>query len=134
MEDASKHAQTALAVLRIVTALLLIEHGAMKLAGFPAFGVGGAGDEANLSTLMLIFSLREVFGGLAVLTGLLTRPVAFLLSGQMGLGYWTTNFSGKSAFPVPNGGDGTLLFCFIFLYLASTGPGAWSFDAKMKRI
>ncbi|WFU13070.1 DoxX family protein (plasmid) [Rhizobium sp. CB3090] len=134
MEVVSKRARTALAVLRIVTALLLIEHGALKLVGVPAFGMGGAGDGGNLSTLMLIFGLREVFGGLAVLTGLLTRPVAFLLSAQMALGYWTSHFSGKGVFPMLVDGDDTILFCFIFLYLAFTGPGAWSVDAWMKRI
>ncbi|MGY5810050.1 hypothetical protein ACXHXG_20340 [Rhizobium sp. LEGMi198b] len=88
MKEISKHAQTGLAVHRIVTALLLIEYSAPKLGGFPAPGVSGAGSEGDLTTLMLIF----------VLIGVLTRPVAFLLSGQMAPASWYYPFHRQERF------------------------------------
>ncbi|WFU06821.1 DoxX family protein (plasmid) [Rhizobium sp. CB3171] len=134
MKDVSKHAQTALAVLRIVTALLFIEHGTMKLFSFPSDGVAGTEGLVGLSPFMLTAGLLEVIGGLAVLVGVLTRPVAILLSGQMAVAYWMIHLPGNSIFPVLNGGDAAILFCFVFLYLALAGPGAWSLDAKIKLI
>ncbi len=133
LRDLSKYAPVALAVLRIVTALLFIEHGTMKLFGFPSAGGDGGGGGSGLSTLMLIAGLLEVFGGLAILAGFLTRPVAFILSGQMAVAYWMAHFPGNSFFPVLNGGDAAILFCFVFLYLVFAGPGAWSVDGKMQR-
>ncbi len=127
MDALSKYSPYALGLLRIVTALLFIEHGTMKLFGFPSGGPGGGG---GLSALSLIAGLLEVFGGVAVLVGFFTRPVAFLLSGQMAVAYWMIHFPGNSFFPVLNGGDAAILFCFIFLYIVFAGPGAWSLDAK----
>ncbi|AYG70766.1 DoxX family protein (plasmid) [Rhizobium sp. CCGE531] len=134
LKDVSKYAQTALAVLRIVTALLFIEHGTMKLFSFPSGGLVGTGGLGGLSPFMLTAGLLEVIGGLAILVGVLTRPVAFLLSGQMAVAYWIIHLPGHSIFPVLNGGDAAILFCFVFLYLVLAGPGAWSLDAKFKRI
>jgi putative oxidoreductase len=112
--------------MRIVTALLFIEHGTMKLFGFPSSGEPGGG----LSALPLIAGILEVFGGAAILVGFFTRPIAFLLSGQMAVAYWMVHFPGNSFFPALNGGDAAILFCFIFLYMVFAGPGAWSMDAK----
>lgn len=131
MNGLSKYAPYALGLLRIVTALLFIEHGTMKLFGFPAGAQGGGG---GLSALSLAAGILEVFGGAAVLVGFFTRPVAFLLSGQMAVAYWMVHFPGNSFFPVLNGGDAAILFCFIFLYLVFAGPGAWSMDARRPRI
>ncbi len=113
-----------LSVLRIVVALLFIEHGAQKLFGFPAPPASGL--PAPLS-LLWDGAVLEFAGGLLVLVGLFTRPVAFLLSGEMAFAYWMFH-APRSPFPVLNGGDAAILFCFVFLYLAAAGGGAWSLD------
>lgn len=120
----SRYQPYALAALRIVAALLFIEHGTQKLFGFPASQMQG-----SLSTLMLVAALLEVVGGILVLIGLFTRPVAFVLSGQMAVAYFMAH-APASVFPVLNGGDAAILFCFIFLYLVFAGPGAFSADER----
>ncbi|MDP9836695.1 putative oxidoreductase [Neorhizobium huautlense] len=114
----------ALAVLRIMAALLFIEHGTMKLFGFPA----AMGDGA-LPPLMLIAALLEIIGGALLVIGLLTRPVAFILAGQMAVAYFMAHAS-KGFWPALNGGEPAILFCFIFLYLVCAGPGAWAVDKR----
>lgn len=117
-------------MLRIVTPLLFIEHGTAKLFGFPAMpGAGAAG--GSLPPLILIAALLEVFGGLAILVGFFTRPVAFILSGMMAVAYWMAHVPKGGFFPLTNGGDAAVLFCFIFLYLVFAGAGAWSIDGRM---
>ena len=128
MQSLSKYAPYALAVLRIVTALLFIEHGTAKLFGFPA--MPGSGHAGGLSPLMLIGALLEVFGDLAILVGFFTRPVAFILSGEMAVAYWAMHVPMGGFFPLSNGGDAAILYCFIFLYLVFAGPGAWSVDGR----
>jgi putative oxidoreductase len=123
----NRYAPQALAVLRIVTALLFIAHGTQKLFGFPASGMPMG--EGGLPPLMLIAGILEVVGGLAILVGFLTRPVAFILAGEMAVAYWIVHVPMGGFFPVSNGGDGAVLFCFVFLYLVFAGPGAWSVDA-----
>jgi putative oxidoreductase len=118
----------ALAALRVVTALLFIEHGTQKLFDFPASGhAGGA-----LGGLFLIAALLESIGGLLVLVGLFTRPVAFLLSGEMAIAYFMAHFP-KSLFPIQNGGEAAVLFCFVFLYLVFAGAGAFALDNRKSR-
>lgn len=129
----SRHAPSALALLRIVTALLFIEHGTRKLFGFPASQAADHGAAGGLSLIMLVAGLLEVFGGLAVLAGLFTRPVAFILAGQMAVAYWWMHVPMGGIFPINNGGDAAILFCFVFLYLVFAGPGAWSVDVLQKR-
>jgi len=125
----SKYAPHALAVLRIVTALLFIEHGTAKLFGFPAMaGPGSAG--GSLPPILLLAAILEVFGGLAILVGFFTRPIAFILSGLMAVAYWMAHVPKGGFFPLTNGGDAAVLFCFIFLYLVFAGPGAWSIDGR----
>lgn len=114
----------ALAVLRIIAALLFIEHGTMKLFGFPA-----AMGEGALPPLMLIAALLEVVGGALLVIGLFTRPVAFILAGQMAVAYFMAHAS-KGFWPALNGGEPAILFCFIFLYLVCAGPGAWAVDKR----
>ncbi|MEB2843376.1 DoxX family protein [Endobacterium cereale] len=114
----------ALAVLRIIAALLFIEHGTMKLFGFPA-----AMGEGALPPLMLIAALLEVVGGALLVIGLFTRPVAFILAGQMAVAYFMAHAS-KGFWPALNGGEPAILFCFIFLYLVCAGPGAWALDKR----
>lgn len=121
-ERLSQYAPQALAVLRIVTALLFIEHGTQKLFDFPP-----AQMEMTLDPLMLTAGILETFGGLLILVGFFTRPVAFILSGMMAVGYWMVH-APMGFFPVNNFGEGAILFCFIYLYLVFAGPGAWSVD------
>lgn len=113
-----------LSLLRIMTALLFIAHGTQKLFGFPA-----AEFSPTFLSLPWIAGILEVFGGLALLVGIFTRPVAFVLSGLMASAYFMAH-APQSFFPVLNGGDAAILFCFVFLYLFFAGPGPWSLDAR----
>jgi putative oxidoreductase len=113
-----------LAVLRIVSALLFLEHGLVKVFGLPADAEPGP--QALLS-LFGIAGLLETVGGVLLLIGLFTRPVSFLMSGEMAVGYFFVH-APLSFFPAINGGDAAILFCFIFLYLFPAGPGTWSLD------
>jgi putative oxidoreductase len=118
----------ALAVLRIVTALLFMEHGTQKLFGFPAPPEGGA---PPLLSLFGIGAILEFVGSLLILVGLFTRPVAFVLAGEMAVAYWMFH-APRSLYPVLNGGDASILFCFVFLLLVFTGPGALSVDGARR--
>jgi putative oxidoreductase len=113
-----------LATLRIVAALLFMEHGTQKLFGFPAPSESG---QPPLMSLFGLGAVLELGGGLLILVGLFTRPVAFVLSGEMAVAYWMFH-APQSVYPVLNGGDAAVLFCFVFLLLVFTGPGAWSID------
>lgn len=117
-----------LALLRVVTALLFIEHGTMKLFAFPA-AMPGAPDP--LPALLLIGAWMEIVGGLLLILGLFTRPVALLLSGEMAVAYWMFH-APAGMYPILNGGESAILFCFVFLTLFFTGPGAWSLDERMR--
>lgn len=115
----------ALAILRIVAALLFFEHGAMKILGFPI----GPDKQTSVPLFSLFWyaGMLELIGGPLLLAGLFTRPVAFLLSGQMAFAYFLTHAK-HGFFPAANEGDAAILFCFIFLFLSIAGPGAWSID------
>ena len=111
-----------LALLRIVTGLLFLEHGASKLFNFPVPG------PADLPYGLLLFTgLMETVGGALITTGFLTRPVAFVLSGYMAAAYFIAHLP-RGFFPVVNQGEGAILFCFVFLYLAVAGAGALAID------
>jgi len=132
IEALGKYQPQALAVLRIVTALCFMAHGTQKLFGFPASPMGSQ----ELFSLMGVAGILEVFGGLAILVGLFTRPVAFILAGQMAYAFWFMHvpmMGQGNIIPAANGGDGAVLFCFIFLYLVFAGPGAWSLDGMRSR-
>ena len=122
---------TLLSVLRIVAALLFMQHGAQKLFGWFG-GVGPEGGTVQIMSLMGLAGVLEFFGGLLVLLGLFTRPVAFLLAGQMAVAYFMAHFP-RSPFPIENNGEHTVLFCFIFLYLSAAGAGPLSLDAMRDR-
>lgn len=115
----SNYSPWLLGLLRITSALLFIEHGTQKLLSFPAGEMAGM----PLFSLLGFAGALEVVGGAFVLLGLWTRPVAFILSGQMAVAYWMFH-APSNFFPVNNGGDAAVLFTFIFLYLAFAGPGA----------
>lgn len=118
-ERLSGFAPYALGVLRIVTSLIFIAHGSQKLFNFPVGQMG----PVPLMSLFGIGGLIELVGGLLVLLGLFTRPVAFILSGQMAVAYWMFH-APANFFPTNNGGDASILYCFVFLYLVFAGPGA----------
>lgn len=113
-----------LSVLRIVSALIFMAHGTAKHLNFPA------SDFANVGTFSLggIAGLFELVGGALLAIGLFSRPVAFLLSGVMAAAYFIAH-APQSFFPVLNGGDAAILYCFVFLYIFFAGPGPWSVDA-----
>lgn len=114
-----------LSLLRIVSALLFMEHGLMKLFHFP---VPQPGVTDPLSTILTVAAILEIVGGFLLVIGLFTRPVAFILSGQMAVAYFSAHLP-TSFWPGANGGSEAILYCFIFLYLAFAGGGAWSVDA-----
>ena len=118
----------ALAALRIMTALLFIAHGLQKLFGFPA----PMPMEINLFSLMGLAGILETFGGALILIGVFTRPVAFVLSGFMAAAYFMAH-APQGFYPVLNGGDAAILFCFVFLFLVFAGPGALSLDEMRYR-
>jgi putative oxidoreductase len=119
----------ALSVLRIIMGLMIIQHGMAKIIGFPV--VASFADLKPLS-LIGIAGLIELTGGALLILGLLTRPVAFIISGEMAFAYFIAH-APKSFFPLMNGGTLAIMFCFTCLLLATTGPGPWSVDAAMKR-
>ena len=115
--------------LRVMTGLLFLEHGLTKLAHFPATEYFPAGQP--LPTLMLIAGILELVGGVLFTIGAFTRVTAFVLAGMMAAAYFMAHMP-SSFFPVQNGGDAAVLFCFIFLYFAATGAGPISVDAGRK--
>jgi putative oxidoreductase len=117
-------------LLRVVTGLLFFQAGGLILFGW--FGGMPGGQSAPLMTQVGIGGVLEFFGGLAIMLGLLTRPVAFILSGEMAVAYWQFH-APNGAWPVENQGVPAVLFCFIFLYLAAKGGGDWSLDALLRR-
>jgi len=112
-----------LGILRIVAAVLFVEHGTSKLFGFPPFPMG----EVQLFSLLGLAGILEFVGGALLLIGFFTRPAAFILAGEMAIGYFMAH-APRDIFPANNGGDAAILFCFLFLYLSAAGPGAWSVD------
>jgi putative oxidoreductase len=120
----SAYAPQALAVLRIVAAILFILHGTQKVIGFPA-----AEFSPPLMSLFGLAGIIEIVAGLMILVGFFTRPAAFIAAGEMAVAYWMAH-APSNLFPANNGGDAAILFCFVFLYLVFSGPGAWSVNKK----
>ena len=118
-------------VLRIVTAAAFMQHGVQKLFGWLG-GVDGQGGTVELMSQFGLAGVLETFGGLLVLLGLFTRPVAFVLAGEMAFAYFMAHFP-RGFWPVQNGGEPVVLFCFVFLYLSAAGAGPWSLDALRAR-
>jgi len=121
-------APRALSVLRIVAGLLFLEHGLQKLTGFPPGGMG----VVTAMTLPWVAGIIEIVCGVLLTVGLLTRIAAFIASGEMAFAYWMAH-APADPFPVNNGGDSAILFCFAFLYLVFAGAGPWSVDAARNR-
>jgi putative oxidoreductase len=116
-------APRVLSILRIVAALIFMEHGTQKLLGFPPLDRPAP----EVMSLSWVAGVLELFGGALLALGLFTRPVAFILSGEMAFAYWIAH-APQSFFPVLNGGDAAILYCFVFLYIAAAGAGPWSLD------
>ena len=129
MPNLTSWSPQVLGVLRIITALLFMEHGLMKLVHFPA-PQPGAPDP--LPPLMLAAALIEVVGGGLVALGLFTRAAAFVCSGEMAFAYFMAH-APRSFWPAINEGDAAILFCFVFLYLVFAGGGPWSLDRAVRK-
>ena len=126
----SSLAPALLSVLRIVAAFMFLQAGTMKLFGWPIAMPDGS--TASLMTQVGIGGLLEALGGLLLLVGLFTRPVAFLLSGEMAVAYF--QFHAPQGFwPIVNQGQQAVLYCFIWLYFSAAGAGPWSLDALRKK-
>lgn len=117
----AKMMDVSMFLLRVVSGLLFLQHGGMVLLGW--FG-GLPGGE--VSTIVMVAGILELVGGIAVLLGFFVRPVAFLLAGEMAVAYFTAHFSMGAFWPIENGGEPAVLFCFIFLFFAAHGAGKWS--------
>jgi len=115
-------------VLRIVAAIMFMLAGSTKLFAFPA-GIPPNGGTMTLISQLGLGATLEVFGGALLLLGLFTRPVAFLLSGEMAVAYFQFHFP-QNFWPVMNGGVPAVLYCFLWLYFSAAGAGPWSLDAK----
>jgi putative oxidoreductase len=119
--DIASWSPRMLSVLRIITGLLFLEHGTQKFFAFP--GPGPA-----LTPLLVVQGLLELVGGILIVIGLFTRPVAFILAGDMAVAYFMAH-APRGFFPTLNGGQLAILFSFVFLYLFVAGGGVWSVDA-----
>jgi putative oxidoreductase len=118
-------------VLRIVAAIMFMLAGTTKLIAFPA-GMPPNGGTVELMSEIGIGAILEVFGGALLLVGFFTRPVAFLLSGEMAVAYFQFHFP-HGFWPTMNGGVTAVLYCFVWLYFSAAGPGPWSLDAIRRK-
>ena len=125
----SRFSPQLLSILRIVAGILFVEHGTSKLLGFPHVDMF---DNLQILSPLGVAGILELVGGALIVVGLFTRPVAFILSGEMAVAYFTAH-APHGFFPALNQGDAAILFCFIFLYIAAAGPGPWSLDATLRR-
>jgi putative oxidoreductase len=125
----NRAAPVLLAALRVVSGLLFLAHGLVKVAGFPA---GAQPGQQALFGLMGIGGMIEIVAGALLIVGFLTRPAAFNASGEKAVAYWMFH-APASMYPAVNGGDAAILFSFIFLYVAAAGAGAFSIDALINR-
>ena len=119
-----------LSILRIISALLFMAHGTGKLFQFPPVEQFPTGPEPM--TLPWIAGVLEFVGGALLTVGLGTRIVAFILSGEMAVAYWMAH-APRATFPIQNGGELAIMFCFVFLYIAAAGGGPWSLDNALFR-
>ncbi len=122
-------APRALSVLRIVTGLMIIEHGMSKLLGWP---VVPAFADLKLFSLLGAAGTIEFVGGTLLILGLFTQPAAFIVAGEMALAYFMVHLP-RSFFPLLSGGSLAIIYCFACLYLSTAGGGPWSVDAAMKK-
>lgn len=124
------YAPQLLSVLRIIAAIIFIQPGTMKLFGYPI--EMPPGNSADLFSEIWFAGVLEVFGGALLLFGLCTRPVAFILSGEMAVAYFQGH-APHGFWTIVNGGGDAVLFCFLWLYISAAGPGPWSIDAMRRK-
>ena len=127
MDRVSKYMPELLSIVRLLVGLLFLEHGTAKLFGFPHAAMA----QPEMGTLLWFQGIIEVVGGVLFAVGFLTRPVAFILAGDMAVAYFMAH-APKGFFPMLNGGDAAILYCFIFLIYFVVGPGRWAADASVK--
>jgi putative oxidoreductase len=127
LSSLNRYAPLFLSLLRIVAALIFFAHGTQKILGFPPSDM-----TPPIFSLSWISGILELIGGALLILGLFTRPVAFVMSGLMAFAYWIVH-APQSPYPVVNGGDAAILYCFIFLYIVFSGPGPISLDAIFRR-
>jgi len=120
-----------LSVLRVAAALVYMQHGSQKLFGFPPSGAPGPVAPLVLVSLTGVAGILEFFGGMLLLVGLFTRPVAFILSGEMAVAYFHVH-APRAFLPIVNRGELAVVLCFVFLYFAFAGGGSWSVDALLR--
>jgi putative oxidoreductase len=125
---ATAWAPRLLSVLRIVTGLLFLQHGTAKHLKFPAVPMFAKMEPVSM---LGAAGMIEIVGSLLLIVGLLTRTTAFVLSGFMAVAYFMAH-AGRGFYPILNGGELAVLYCFVFLYIAAAGPGPWSYDAMSK--
>jgi putative oxidoreductase len=123
MDFLRPYSSQLLSVLRIMSGLLLLQHGTAKYLNFPVHQM----NNASPSTMSGAAGLFELVGGVLLIIGLFTRPVAFILSGMCAVAYFYAH-AGRGPYPLVNGGELAVLYTFVFLYLAAAGGGAWSAD------
>ena len=128
MEPSTVWAPRVLSILRIVVGLVLLQYGLAKLFGWPAVKMF---EDLAWFSLFGVAGMFELFGGTLLILGLFTRPVAFILSGEMAAAYFIEHFP-HSFFPIQSEGDLAVVLCFTFLYLAFAGGGPWSLDAVLR--
>lgn len=126
LDRISKYAPEMLSIARVVIGLLFLEHGTSKLLNFPHGPVQPA-----MGSLIWFQGILEIVGGVLFAIGFLTRPVAFILAGDMAVAYFMVHAK-KSFFPMLNGGDAAILYCFVFLIYFVAGPGRWAADGSEK--
>ena len=115
--------------MRVAGAIMFIQVGGLKLFGW----FGGMPEGFELTTLILVAGILEVFGGALFLLGLFTRPVAFILSGEMAFAYFIGHSTSTAIWPIQNHGELAVLYCFLFLFFAAYGAGRWSIDGFLAR-
>lgn len=125
----ASYSNMAHGLLRIVAGLLFLFHGTVKIFGFPP---GAQPGQVPPLTLMGVGGAIELVAGTLIMIGLFTRPAAFLAAGEMAVAYWMFH-APQNLYPVINQGDAAILYCFIFLFIAAAGPGAWSVDGLRRR-
>lgn len=124
-----QYAGQAKSLLRIVAALVFLLHGTSKLFGFPAMPEGMSAPAPG--DILWLGALLEMIGGALLLVGFFSRPVAFVLSGEMAVAYFMFH-APNALYPSLNGGDAAILFCFVFLFIALAGPGPWAIDRELE--
>ncbi|HUO89345.1 MAG TPA: DoxX family protein [Rhizomicrobium sp.] len=122
-----------LSILRIVAGLLFLEHGMQKILHFPPLPAAMmAAIPPKMLPVILAAGVIELAGGALITLGLFTRLAAFICSGEMAIAYWIAHVPRGGFFPVVNGGDAAILFCFVFLFLAAAGPGPWAISKSTR--